>query len=104
MKYMVALVLGLSLLGMTQAHASLLSTDSWEVNNVAGNNDLATSGWSLGGSVDTALADQLMSDGYTYYGSTGSSPVNGIDFFNGASMQNSFITKHVYKQNNEYHS
>jgi hypothetical protein len=65
------------------ANAAIISSAEWEVTDISGSWDAATSGWWLYESTPTASeADGYMSDGYTAYPQSYSSPQNGYSTYN----------------------
>ncbi len=68
-------------------NATVINSSEWEVTNISGSWDAATTGWWLGATTPTAAeADGYMSDGYTAYSSSYSSPQNGYSTYNNSSV------------------
>ncbi len=77
------LLAGLSLiLAVGSANAAIIDSSEWEVTGISGSWDAATTGWWLKSTTPTAAeADGFMSDGYTAYASSYSSPQNGYSTY-----------------------
>jgi hypothetical protein len=75
------------------ANATPINSAEWEVTNISGSWDAATTGWWLHNSSPTAAeADGYMSDGYTAYTSSYSSPQNGYSTWDNSSTSIMEIT------------
>lgn len=78
---------------VSAANAALIDSAEWEVTDISGSWDAATTGWWLTETTPTAVeADGYMSDGYTAYPSSYSSPQNGYSTYNNSSVSVMEIT------------
>ncbi len=67
-------------------NATVINSSEWEVTAISGSWDAATTGWWLGTTTPTAAeADGYMSDGYTAYSPSYSSPQNGYSTYDNTS-------------------